>query len=152
MTIACPNILVLRSMTKDCGLAGLRLGYAVGQESVIASLRQVQPPWSVNALAQAAGIAALGDVSHRQRCLENLPLAKHDLIAGLEAKRLTVVPSHAHFFMVKVGDGAAFRAALLRRSLLVRACASFGLPAFVRIATREPDQNLRLLAAIEEVA
>ena len=46
-------------MTKDCGLAGLRLGYAIGAESVIEALRRAQPPWSVNALAQAAGVAAL---------------------------------------------------------------------------------------------
>ena len=54
-----PNMLVLRSMTKAYALAGLRLGYAVGSPDILEALRRARPPWSVNALAQAAGIAAL---------------------------------------------------------------------------------------------
>ncbi len=145
------NVLVLRSMTKDYGLAGLRLGYAIGDEHRIDLLRRVQPPWSVNTLAQAAGVAALRDPAHRQRSLEQLALAKQDLTAGLARLGLPPVRSATHFFLVQVGDGAAFRRALLRRGLLVRDCASFALPAYVRIATRRPEENERLLAAIREV-
>jgi histidinol-phosphate aminotransferase len=145
------NVLVLRSMTKDCGLAGLRLGYAVGEERAITLLRRVQPPWSVNALAQAAGVAALRDPTHRQRSLEQLAGAKQELAAGLTRLGLPPVPSATHFFLVRVGDGAAFRRTLLRRGLLVRDCASFGLPAYVRIAARRAEENERLLAAVREV-
>lgn len=63
------NLLALRSMTKDYALAGLRLGYAVSHPDVISALRQVHPPWSVNALAQAAGVAALLDEAHLRRSL-----------------------------------------------------------------------------------
>jgi histidinol-phosphate/aromatic aminotransferase/cobyric acid decarboxylase-like protein len=135
-------------MTKDFGLAGLRLGYAVGDEEVLELLRTVQPPWSVNAMAQAAGTAALGDPAHRQRSLELLAQAKEDLTLGLARLGLTPVPSATHFFLVRVGDGAAFRQALLRRGVLVRGCTSFALPGHVRIATRRPEENERLLAAI----
>jgi L-threonine-O-3-phosphate decarboxylase len=144
------NVLVLRSMTKDFGLAGLRLGYAVGDEKVIALLRQVQPPWSVNAAAQAAGVAALRDLTHRQRSLERLARAKHELAAELTGLGLAPVASATHFFLVRVGDGSAFRQALLHRGMLVRDCASFGLPAHVRIAARRPEENERLLAVIRE--
>jgi histidinol-phosphate aminotransferase len=145
------NVLVLRSMTKDCGLAGVRLGYAVGPESLVESLRRVQPPWSVSALAQSAGVAALGDPAHRERTLQLLRKAKAPLAAGLAQLGLPPVPSEVPFFLVRVGDGATFRQKLLARRLLVRDCASFGLPAYVRISTRRPEENERLLAAVREV-
>jgi len=144
------NVLVLRSMTKDFGLAGLRLGYAVGDERMIGQLRRVQPPWSVNAMAQAAGVAALRDSPHQQRTLELIARAKQDLAEGLARLGLEPVPSATHFFLVRVGDGATFRGTLLRRGVVVRDCTSFGLPSHVRIAARRPEENERLLAVIRE--
>jgi histidinol-phosphate aminotransferase len=151
LEIVAENVLVLRSMTKDCGLAGLRLGYAIGPERLVEALRRAQPPWSVNALAQAAGIAALGDPAHRARSLELIGAAKAGLIAELTRFGLPPVPSVVPFFLVRVGDGAAFRRTLLARGVLVRDCASFGLPEHARISTRRPEENERLLAAIREV-
>jgi histidinol-phosphate aminotransferase len=147
----CDNVLVLRSMTKDFALAGLRLGYAVGAEELIASLARVRPPWSVNALAQAAGVAALHDREHLARSLELLAAAKGELMAALTALGMRVLPSAAPFFLVRVGDGAAVRLALLRQGILVRDCASFGLPEFIRICPRRPEENARLVAALREV-
>jgi histidinol-phosphate aminotransferase len=144
------NVLVLRSMTKDYGLAGLRLGYAVGAERVIELLRRVQPPWSVNALAQAAGVAALRDSAHRQHALELSARAKQGLVASLTRLGFAPVPSATHFFLLRVGDGATFRQNLLRRGVIVRDCTSFGLPSYVRIATRRPEENERLLSVIRE--
>jgi histidinol-phosphate aminotransferase len=145
------NLLVLRSMTKDYALAGLRLGFAVGREGLIDTLVRVRPPWSVNALAQAAGVAVLRDAQHLAFGLKQLAWAKPELVAGLTALGLTVSPSDVHFFLVRVGDGATLRRALLQRSILVRDCASFGLPAHVRIATRRPEENAHLLSALREV-
>jgi histidinol-phosphate/aromatic aminotransferase/cobyric acid decarboxylase-like protein len=61
------------------------------------------------------------------------------------------VPAATHFFLMPVGNGAAFRRALLGQGVLVRDCASFGLPAYVRIASRSVEDNQRLLAAIQVV-
>jgi histidinol-phosphate/aromatic aminotransferase/cobyric acid decarboxylase-like protein len=138
-------------MTKDYALAGLRLGYAVGHVLIIAALSRVRPAWNVNALAQAAGLAALGDEVHRQQSLQALAQAREELVTGLAKLGLPPLPSATHFFLVRVGDGAAFRQALLRQGILVRDCASFGLPAYVRIATRRPEENARLLEAIRTV-
>jgi threonine-phosphate decarboxylase len=149
--VAAENIVVLRSMTKDFGLAGLRLGYALGSNRVIALLRGAQPPWSVNAMAQAAGVAVLREPVHRRAGLARLAQAKEDLVADLLRLGLTPQPSSTHYFLLQVGDGAAFRLALLRRGVLVRDCASFGLPAHVRIAARRPEENHQLLAAVQEV-
>ncbi len=144
------NILVLRSMTKDCGLAGLRLGYAIGPENVIESLRRAQPPWSVNTVAQAAGLAALGDPGHQRQSLKRIALAKQELTVRLLQLGMTVLPSATHFFLMRVGSGAHFRAVMLEHGMIVRDCASFGLPAYVRIAARRPDENQRFLAAVQE--
>jgi histidinol-phosphate/aromatic aminotransferase/cobyric acid decarboxylase-like protein len=151
LSLGADNILVLRSMTKDYALAGLRLGYAVGHVPVIRALSQVRPAWNVNALAQVAGLAALRDEAHRQQSLQALAWAREELVAGLSKLGLLPLPSATHFFLVRVGDGAAFRQVLLRQGILVRDCASFGLPAHVRIATRRPEENARLLEAIRTI-
>lgn len=151
LSLNTPNVLVLRSMTKDYALAGLRLGYAVGSLGVIAALRKVRPPWNVNALAQAAGIAALADQAHLHASLQKLRENKRAFVAGLIELGLSPIPSSTHYFLVRVGDGAGFRRTLLWKGLQVRDCASFGLPAYMRIATRRPEENARLLVAIREV-
>jgi histidinol-phosphate aminotransferase len=145
------NVIVVRSMTKDFALAGLRLGYSVGPEELILRLHEVQPPWSVNAVAQAAGVAALKDAAHKQSSLEQLRRAKDEFVAELTRLGLDPLPSSTHFFLIRVGDGAAFRHALLQRCVLVRDCASFGLPAHIRISTRRPEENEQLIAAVREV-
>jgi len=151
LTIGAPNLLVLRSMTKDHALAGLRLGYALAPRRLVEALARVRPPWNVNALAQAAGLAALSDLRHLQRTLGALRQARDRLMAGLRRCGLDPLPTDVNFFLVEAKDGAVFRRRLLQRGILVRDCASFGLPAYVRIATRRPDENARLLAVIGEV-
>jgi histidinol-phosphate aminotransferase len=149
LDIQSDNVLVLRSMTKDYALAGLRLGYAVASPDVIQALRLAQPPWSVNALAQTAGLAALADESYLSKTVSAVLDHKIDLITGLQANGFQPVPSQTHFFLLPVGDGQKFRGRLLRRGIQVRDCNSFGLPVYVRISTRLPEENARLLAALE---
>lgn len=151
LSLAADNILVLRSMTKDYGLAGLRLGYAVGTPAVIEAVARACPPWNVNALAQAAGLAALADEDHVRRSLDRLGRAKRQLVADLEGLGLSPLPSAVHFFLVPVGDASAFRNGLLRQRILVRDCTSFGLPGMVRIATRCPEENAQLVAAVRKM-
>jgi histidinol-phosphate/aromatic aminotransferase/cobyric acid decarboxylase-like protein len=143
-------VLRLRSLTKAHGLAGLRLGYALGAPEVIAALRAVQPPWSVNALAQAAGLAALRDERHLRDSLTRLKEAKVALVEQLQAARFAPVPSAVPFFLIPVGDAALVRSVLLRRGILVRDCTSFGLPDYIRVSARRPEENARLVAALVE--
>jgi threonine-phosphate decarboxylase len=143
-----PNLLIVRSLTKEYALAGLRLGYALGPAALIAGLAQARVPWSVNAAAQAAGMAALADQDHLQQTLAALHDAKAELVAGLQGLGLRPLSSQTHYFLLEVGSGVAFRHSLFPHGLLVRDCASFGLPAFVRIATRRPAQNLQFLSCL----
>lgn len=146
-----PNVLIVHSMTKEYALAGLRLGYTVGADALMAALASARVPWSVNAYAQAAGLAALADTAHLYTTLAQLRIAKSELVAALLHLGFNPYPSATNFFLLPVGHGASLRSRLLMRGILVRDCASFGLPHCIRIAARRPDENARLLWAIESI-
>jgi len=145
------NLLILRSMTKDYALAGLRLGYGVARREIIATMGCLCPPWNVNAVAQQAGIMVLGEGEYLKRCQAELRRARSYLVAELSRLRLSPIPSAANFFSVEVGNAAEFRHNLLQKRILVRDCASFGLPGYVRIASRTLPECRRLVTAIKEM-
>jgi histidinol-phosphate aminotransferase len=147
-TLRYDNLLILRSLTKDYALTGLRVGYALASAAIIESLEQVQPPWSVNAFAQAATLAALADEQHLRDSLAALARAKIALVNDLTQLGLRVVPSTTHFFLVQVESAAEFARQLRARKIVVRDGTLWGLPNFVRIATRTPAENARLVEAI----
>jgi len=145
------NSLVLRSMTKDYAMAGLRLGYGVAKEEIIATLRRICPPWNVNALAQKAGIMAIAREGYLERCQAELRKARNYLVAEFSRLGLPPLPSEANFFLIEVGDAPGFRHELLKRGILVRDCSSFGLPQYIRIAPRTLPECQRLVAVIKEM-
>lgn len=141
---------VIRSLTKEYALAGLRLGYVVAAASLITTLQKVQPPWSVNTLAQAAGTEALqpAGLVWRQESLSRLQEEAATLWRELAVLGQKVLPTAATYSLVEVGDAAEFRRRLLASGLLVRDCTSFGLPGHVRIAARRPSDNQRLVETV----
>ncbi len=148
ISLSYPNLLVLRSMTKDHALAGLRLGYAVAPPAMIKTLTKVRAPWNVNACAQEAGLASLLDVDIIQDQIQRLLQEKKSLVTGLRDLGYKILESRTHFFLMRVGNAAGFRETLLQSGLQVRDCSSFGLPRHVRISTRSSQANQRLLDAI----
>jgi histidinol-phosphate aminotransferase len=145
------NLVVLCSVTKDYALAGLRLGYAVGSTAVIEAMSRVRPAWNVNALAQAAGIAAIGDDAYLQATMKKLRAAKLDFREQLEYVGAELVPSSVHYFLMKVGNAATCRSELLKERIQVRDCFSFDLPAYIRIATKRQEENDRLVAVLKHI-
>jgi len=143
------NMIILFSMTKDYGLAGLRLGYAVAHEEIIGALRRVRPPWNVNIVAQKAGVAAVTDDNYLEWCKKEIKKSREFLINELRRIGLPPLPSRTNFFLVRVGNGKVFRNALLRHGILVRDCTSFGLPEYVRIVARTIPECQRLIATIQ---
>jgi histidinol-phosphate aminotransferase len=135
------NIVVLRSMTKAHGLAGLRLGYAVSIPEVIDLLARVRPPWSVSTIAQHAGIVALQDSSYLRRSLASLAAEKTLLLERLTSLGVMTLPSETHFFLIRVSNATAARQRLLNSGILVRDCTSFGMPEFLRISPQTPPRN-----------
>lgn len=152
LTVPLPdNVACVRSLTKEHNLPGLRVGYVLASEPLLARLAAQRPAWSTSAPAQAAVIASCDEgafvAASRARLLADR--------AGLEAALgprglgLETVPTSAAFFLVRVGDAAALRRRLLaEHRVLVRDCASFGLPDHVRLGARPPADCQRLLAAL----
>ena len=145
------NVIIVRSMTKDYALAGLRLGYAIANNEIIDSLRRVRPPWNVNVVAQKAGVIALEDADYLKWCEQKVREVKQFLTTELYRIGFTLVSSKANFFLVRVGDAKGFRTALLRHGILVRDCTSFGLPEYVRITPLTMPECQKLIATIKKL-
>lgn len=144
------DAVVVRSMTKLHAIPGVRLGYVVAAPEVIARLAALQPSWSLDAAAQAAGPVALAEHEARVALLGEVWATRDRMRAALEGAGARLGPSRANFLLVEVGDAAGVRLALLRRGILVRDCASFGLPAWIRVAVPRAEDEARVTEALCE--
>lgn len=147
------DAVVLRTFSKLFGLAGLRVGYAVGPEAVIAAMRKVQRGYDVGSLAQVAALASLTDVDEVERRRLANRAAVEALVELLRAHGLEPVPgSVANFVLVEVGDGADdIAAALLERRVAVQPGAPFGAPTAIRIGAPSPADVTVLDRALHDV-
>jgi histidinol-phosphate aminotransferase len=142
------KVVCLRTFSKIYGLASLRVGYGYGSPEVCALLNRVRQPFNVNAIAQAAAIAALDDREFAERCARENRAGLLQLEAGCRQLGLEFVPSVANFMLVKVGDGTRVFEQLQRRGVIVRPVKSYGLPEWVRVTVGTREQNARLLAEL----
>lgn len=145
------NVVILRSMTKDYALAGLRLGYAIASGEIIDNLRRVCPPWNVNAVAQKVGAMILEDEEYLEQSKPQIRKAKQFLLDELSQLGFELLPSDTHYFLVKVGNAQEFRTSLLRHGIQVRDGTSFGLPEYIRIAPRTLPECQRLIDVLGEL-
>ena len=147
------NVALLRSMTKDYGLAGLRLGYLLAAERIVARVGNFQYSWSVNAAAQAAGIAALDHPRHVESGWRMVRAGKEFLTRALSEIGLECLPSAANFLLIRVGQASRWRLELLKKyKVCVRDCSSFGLSEHIRVAVRNIEDNRRLVQALKATA
>jgi len=142
------SVVGLRTFSKIYGLAGLRVGYGYASREAAALLNCVRQPFNVNAVAQAAAIAALDDAEFAERCARDNRAGLRQLEAGFAKLGLEWVPSVANFILVRVGDGAGVFAGLQRRGVIVRPMQSYTMPDWVRVTVGTPEQNERLLAEL----
>ena len=112
--LAMSDVALLRSMTKDYALTGLRLGYMLASEEVVERVKSFQYSWSVNAPAQAAGIAALRDAEHVERGREAVREGKEYLKEAARSLGMELAPSAANFVTLRVGDATGLRLKLLK--------------------------------------
>lgn len=146
------NVALVRSMTKDHGLPGLRLGYMLAPERVVGETRRYQYTWSVNAVAQAAGVAALDDPGHVEKGRRVVKAAREYLEREVRGLGLAYTPPTANFLLVEVGKAEEIRHELLsRHGVCVRDCTSFGMPGHIRIGVRGMDDSRRLIDALTDV-
>jgi histidinol-phosphate/aromatic aminotransferase/cobyric acid decarboxylase-like protein len=149
-----PNTVLVRSLTKDHALAGLRLGAAIARPDLCAALERERPSWAVGALAQAAAIACAAPAAEAAVAATRAAMLadRRALADALASRGARTFPSTTTFFLIDVGDAAAFRGRLLREHrLLVRDCTSFGLPGLIRVGARPAAERTRLVAAWERL-
>ncbi|MGE0394606.1 MAG: histidinol-phosphate transaminase, partial [Vicinamibacterales bacterium] len=149
-----PNLVITRTFSKAYGLAGLRVGYALAHPRVADMLNRVRQPFNVNNLALAAAEAALGDTAFVDQSYQLNRHGMQQIVSGVTALGLTHIPSHGNFVCVQIrrtgdgpGAGAVFQA-LLRRGVIVRPLANYGMPDHLRVTVGLPHENARFLEAL----
>ncbi len=138
----------LRTFSKIYGLASLRIGYGYASGELCALLNRVRQPFNVNAIAQAAALAALDDEAFAEKTARENRAGLAQLESGCAELGLEFVPSVANFMLVRVGDGMRVFEALQRQGVIVRPVKSYGLAEWVRVTVGTREQNARLLSAL----
>lgn len=150
-----PNLLVSRTFSKAYGLAGLRVGFGLAQPELTDLLNRVRQPFNVNALAQAAAVAALNDKTFLEKSARINADGYRYLTGTFEGMGLEYVPSHGNFVLVKVGDddgaGTRVNLELLKKGIIVRPVNAYGLPKWLRVSIGLPEENRAFVKALKEI-
>lgn len=144
------KVICLRTFSKIFGLAGLRIGYGYGHPEIVSVLQRVRQPFNVNALAQAAAMAALEDEAFVERSRATNRAGLGQLAAGCVRLGIETVPSEGNFLVARVGDGVAAFQAMQRNGVIVRPLKPYGMPEWVRITVGTAEQNERVLAELDK--
>ena len=148
-----PNLVVLRTFSKCYGLAGLRVGYAIGSASFRAAVDAVRQPFSVNALAQAAGAEAILHADDVLRRVESTVAERLRVEEALHEIGLTTAETQANFSWIDLGEAEEKEVVggLAERQVAVRPGTPLGEPGHIRVSYGTPEQNDRFLAGLSEI-
>ena len=145
-----PNLVVMRTVSK-LGLAGIRLGYLAGRTEWVEQFNKVRQAYNVNVLTQAAALYVLEHVEVLEEQAARIRAERAVLGAALAAlEGVTVFPSEANFFMIRVRDAARTYGALRRQGVLVKNLHGPALANCLRVTVGTPDENRILLTALRE--
>ncbi len=146
------NLMVLRTFSKVYGLAGMRIGYAIGPAGFLRELNKVRTPFNTSGVSQAAALAALDDSEHVRRSIESNRAGMKRLAEGLQSLGVEHVPSFGNFLLVVLeSDAEPVAEALLRLGVIVRPMGWMGFPNAVRVTVGRRDENEKFLAALAQV-
>lgn len=148
------NVLTCRTFSKAYGLAGIRIGYGMAHSEIIGKMLKVKLPFEPSTPAAAAGAAALEDDAFLKKTVEQNREALRYFHGEFERMGLDFVPSLANFVMIDFGDADLVERIfqkMLRKGVIIRPLAAFGLPHCLRISTGTTEQNERCVAVLEDV-
>ncbi len=148
------NIVFLRTFSKSYGLAGLRLGYGIMPTSIAEYMWRTRLPFSVNILAEEAGLAALDDHIFYKKTLETISFGREQLLNGLQNLGCKVYPSHANFIMFE--PPSKYKAQdvfeqLLQKGVIIRPLKSYALPHILRVSIGTEHENKIFLLYLNEI-
>lgn len=145
-------VVVLRTFSKVYGLAGLRVGYAIGAPEIIEALDTIREPFNSNSLGQLAARAALTDREHLRRTVELTVSERGALASALRSRGLRVLPSLGNFLLMDVErSGAEVFRRLLALGVIVRPMGAYQFPTALRVSIGLPQENARFLSALDQV-
>jgi len=146
------QLIVLRTFSKVYGLAGLRIGYALGREDLVDCLYQVRDPFPVHRLAQVAAVAALNDEDHVLRSIQLVYEGKRYLYKELDRMGLFYVPSEANFIFIdfEKDSGEIFKT-LLKEGIIIRPGKVWGYRSFARLTIGRLEDNRRFIKALKKI-
>ncbi len=146
------NLLILKTFSKSYGLAGLRVGYCLGNSELISCLERVRQPFNVNVLAQEAAIAALDDKKFLANLRSLVLTGKDYLYNSISQMGLAYVVSVANFILIDVGrDGFALFKEMLKYGVIVRDMRQYGLKNFIRVTVGTRKENIRFIKVLRKV-
>ena len=146
------QVIVLRTFSKVYGLAGLRIGYALGREDFVDCLYQVRDPFPVHRLAQVAAVAALKDEDHVIKSIQLVYEGKRYLYKELDRMGLSYVPSQANFIFIdfEKDSGEIFQA-FLREGIIIRPGKVWGYPTSARVTIGRMEDNQKFIKALKKI-
>jgi histidinol-phosphate aminotransferase len=146
------NVILLKTFSKAHGLAGLRVGYGIGPARLISLLAPMRVIFSVSSAAQAATLAALRDVEHVQRAVENNTAQAEILSAGLRELGFPAPQTWANFIFCELSqDAAQFAERLRENGVIVQPLGMWGAPSAIRVSIGTPEQDARLLTVLGNI-
>jgi len=146
------NVLVLRTFSKAHGLAGIRLGYACGDPELLRYFARVRNSFSISVVAEAAGLAAIRDVNHIRKTVENNAVGAAWLMERFKELGIHAVPTSANFIYFTIDEDAnAFARRMQAEGVIVRSLAPWGAPNAIRVSIGTPDQNETFVRALKKV-
>jgi histidinol-phosphate aminotransferase len=146
------NLLVMRTFSKVYGLAGLRIGYAIGDTPVLEAMNRLRTPFNLTGVSQAAALAALDDADHVNRSIQENAAERAKLTKGLSALGLRPVRSHTNFIFIDIGSEAQELCdELLHEGVIVRPLGWMGFPDAMRVSVGIAEENDKLLAVMSRL-
>ena len=145
------NVLILRTFSKIYGLAGSRIGYGIGPPEIVSTISKTRIPFNVNRLGQIGALAALDDEEHIKRTLKVIGEGKEYLTKEFEKIGIFYIPTCTNFLTIKTNiDGEKLFMELLKKGIIVRPLAGYGIPEFVRVTIGTMEQNERFIKTLKE--
>ncbi len=146
------NLLILRTFSKIFGLAGLRIGFGIADEAIIAALNKLRLPFNINSIAQKAAVIALENKSYADEIREKINREKEKFYSILSKNNIGFIRSWSNFILIKTGENELeIVEELLKKGFIVRAGKNLGVPGNIRVTIAMPEINDKFLSTFIKI-